>query len=221
MKLDVQISDDEAIFDELEHGKVVGEGAGGRDDLDEIGLEGFDPFGRLFQSLGARKVVEADEQRGPGFLDSRAELGELGVFCFFGRFHFKVDNGAAGFSGFEKDIEFGIQRANEVAAKLFAAAGGDGGQVAVPGEELLQTRKRGAGLGECVEAKLQELGIFGCLCGAGPHFLGGGGLDGDAQLAQPGPGKRRGGGKSNRIGISTRHGHQLTHLKREWSRMQQ
>ena len=39
-----------AVFNQPQHGEIVGQGAGGRDDFDEIGLEGLDAIGRLFEA---------------------------------------------------------------------------------------------------------------------------------------------------------------------------
>ena len=122
-------------------------------------------------------------------------LASCDGFGFLGRLDFKIDDGAAGFGGFEQDFEFGGEGASEVAAKLFAAAGGDGGQVAVLGQELLQAGKGGRGFGQGVEPELEEFGFFGCRGRPRPHFRRGGGLDGDAELAQPRPGNAPGAGQ--------------------------
>jgi len=79
---------------------------------------------------------------------------------FLGRFHFKIDYGAAGFGGFKENFEFGGQVAGEVPAKLFAAASGNRRQVAVGGQELLQPRQHCCGLGERVQPELDEFGFF-------------------------------------------------------------
>lgn len=47
-------------------GDVVGECLGGRDDLDEVRLEGRDALVDLVEILGCREIVMADDQRDPG-----------------------------------------------------------------------------------------------------------------------------------------------------------
>ena len=51
-----------AILDEPEYREIVGQSAGGGDDFHEIRLENFNPVGRLFEALGAAKVVKANQQ---------------------------------------------------------------------------------------------------------------------------------------------------------------
>jgi hypothetical protein len=51
-----------AVFDQLQHGKIVGEFLCCRDDFDIVGREGFDPFGGVIQALGLGEVMKADEQ---------------------------------------------------------------------------------------------------------------------------------------------------------------
>ena len=128
----------------------------------------------------------------PASLKAGAELGELRGLGFFGRFHFKIDDGAAGFGGFEEDFEFGGEDAGEVAAELLAAAGGDGGEVAVarrgtPGAP----GSAAAGLGR--ESRRNSTNLVSSAASAARGHISAGvaRLDGDAELAQPGPGNRR------------------------------
>ena len=50
-----------------------------------------------------------------------------------GRLDLEIDDLAAGFGGFRQDFELGVEGPREVAAMRLAAAGGDGGHVAVRG----------------------------------------------------------------------------------------
>ena len=122
-----------AVFDEPENGQVVGEVAGGGDDFDEVGLEGLDAIGGLIETLGAAKVVKADQQGCTG----SAQLGQLGRLGFLGGFHFEVDDLAAGLGCLGEDFELGRERAIESAAVRLAAAGGNDGDVFVLAQELL------------------------------------------------------------------------------------
>ena len=142
-----------AVFNEAEDGEVVGQGAGGGDDLDEVGLEGGDAVGGLLEAASAGEVVVADEEGRAG----GAKLGELGGLGLLGGFDFEVEDSAAGFGGPGEDVELGDEGSVKVAAIGLAAAGGDGGDFAALGEELLEFGQRHGGLGEGIEAELDEL----------------------------------------------------------------
>ena len=94
-----------------------------------------------------------------------------------------------GFCGLEENVEFGCQSSCEAAAKLLPAAGGDGGYLAVAGEESLEAGKGSGGFGQRVQAEFKEFGFLGRR--ALPHFRWGFALNGDAKLAQAQPGNRR------------------------------
>ena len=87
---------------------------------------------------GARKVVKADQQRRA----CGTQPGQLRRLGLLGRLDFEVDNLAAGLGGLGQDVEFRCERPVEVAAMFLAPAGGNGGHVAVFGEELLEVRQR-------------------------------------------------------------------------------
>jgi hypothetical protein len=90
------------VFDEAQHGKVVGQGAGSRDHFNKFWSEGLDAPGCRFQPLGAREVVKADQQRRAGLSQTGAEVLQLRRFGLLGRLDFKVGDAAAGLGGFDE-----------------------------------------------------------------------------------------------------------------------
>ena len=204
-----------AVFNQAQYGEVVGEGARGGNHFDEVRGERFNARGGVFQSLGPRKVMKADQQRRAG----GAQFGQLSGAGFLGRLDFKVEDLATGFSGSDEKVDLGVQRAGEAAAMFLAAAGGDRCRVAVFGQKFLEPGQCGSRFGEGVEAEFQELRVFQSGFGTFRHLLGRGGLDGDADLSQAQP--QNGGRRDDRDGTCVRHGHQLTHLNGDARRMQQ
>ena len=89
------------VLDQLEDGQIVAERPGRRNHFDKIGLKGFDPRRRLVQTLGARKVVKAHQQRRAGLTQTGSEPSQLRQPSLFGRLHFEIHNLAAGFGSFQ------------------------------------------------------------------------------------------------------------------------
>ena len=142
------------ILDHLEDGEIVGQGAGGGDDFDEVGLVGGDALSGLIEALGAAgasEVVRTDEESGARSTDGGAELGQLGLGALLGRIDLEIDDVAAGFSGFLEDFELRVEGAGEFSAKGLAAAGGDGRHVAAAVKEGLDVGQDGGGLGQGIE----------------------------------------------------------------------
>lgn len=74
------------VLDEAHEGDVVGEGLGGGDDLDEVGMEGLDALVDAFKIFGCVEVVVADDEGDAGV----AERLELAFFQGFGGLEFEV-----------------------------------------------------------------------------------------------------------------------------------
>jgi hypothetical protein len=128
------------------------------------------------------KVMPGDDDGGAGLAQAAdGVLGEL-----LNGLEFDVDNLESGLGGFEQDFERGVVGAVELAAVLFAATGGDGGGCAVVCEKLLEARQSGERLGEVVETKFDEGGLFEDFGGLLDHLLGGGAGDGDADFSEAG-----------------------------------
>ncbi len=163
------------VLDHAQDGEVVGQAAGRGDDLDEFGLEGGDALGGLVEAVGAAgagEVVGADQKGGSGGAEGGAELGQLRAGGLLGRFDLEIDDVGAGFGGFEEDFELGVQGPGEVAAKGLAAASGDGRDLAVAGEEGLEVGQGGGGLGQEIEAELNENRVFNGGFGRGKELGG-------------------------------------------------
>ncbi len=98
------------ILNHAQDSQIVGQIAGGGDDLDELGLVSGDSLRGLIEAVGtagAGKVVRADEEGGSGCAEGGAELGELRPGTLLGRFDLEIDDVAAGFSGFQQNLELG------------------------------------------------------------------------------------------------------------------
>jgi hypothetical protein len=158
------------LLDQLEDGEVVGQGLGGGNDFDELRCEGLDTLCSLLQAFGTGEVVEADEQGGARGAQAVAELSEGGGPGFLCGFHFEVDDLAAGGGGCGQDIQFRGQRSMEVATEPLAAAGGDGGDIPVEVEKILDFGQGGGGFGQEIEAELEKPGVGAGNFGAFQQF---------------------------------------------------
>ena len=139
------------VLDHAQDREVVGQGAGGRDDLDELRLEGRDALGGLDKAVGTAgpaEVVGTDQKRGSGGAEGGAEPGQLRPGSLFRRFDLEIDDMAAGFGGFQQQFQLRVQRPREVAAQGLAAAGGDGRHLAMTVEEGLEFVEHGGWPGQ-------------------------------------------------------------------------
>ena len=176
-------------LEEAHHGDVVGEGLGGGDDLDEVGLEGLDAGEDAVEILGGLlEVVVADDEGGAGL----AQLLQLGLLQLA-----SADSSSRSTmwkprsAALVRTLDLGSDGAVELAAIVAAAAGGDGGGGGVLAEELLELGQGERGLIQVVEAELEEIGLFyGSAC-ALDHFADGRADDRDTHLADPGADKLR------------------------------
>ena len=173
------------LLQQAHEGQVVGEGLGGGDDLGEVRLEGLDALIDGFEVAGLLKVVEGDDETDGGSAEGFKQAG-LSPGVGFGGFYLKVDEVEAGAGGGGKDLELGCEATLEAASVGLAAAGGDDGGLRVLGEEAGKTRERLSGVGEVVEAKLEEGGFLDSRGGAVEHLIGRAAGDGGADLADAG-----------------------------------
>ncbi len=79
-------------LEEAHQGDVVGEGLGGGDDLDEVGLEGRDALVDAVEVLGGVEVVVADDEGDAGL----AQLLQVGLLEALGGLELEVDEVEAG-----------------------------------------------------------------------------------------------------------------------------
>ncbi len=162
------------------------------------------------------KSCELMSRAAPAARRAARNLASCGRVHLLGRFDLEIDDVAAGFGGFQQDFELGVEGAGEMAAKRLAAAGGDGGDVAAAVEKGLELGQGGGGLGQEVEAKLNENRVFNGGFGAGKELGGRGSLDSDAQLAHA-QARHCSGAGAGVVSIGTgdgkRHFLQLTHIK--------
>jgi hypothetical protein len=161
---------------------VVVERLGGGDNLDEIGAEGLDAAEYPFQIVRSREVVVADQQPDPG----HAQLLQLGLLHGLGGFQFQVHQMEPRRRAFGQNLQFGGQRAVELAAVRSASTGGDGGRRRIFDEELLEPRQRKQRLLKVVQTKLEERRLLdhgGCLF---DHLSRRGAGDGHANLGNAG-----------------------------------
>ena len=167
---------------EADEGEVVDQRLGGGDDLDEVGVEGLDAAEDIVQFARSGEVVMADEKADAGI----AQLLQIALFEALGGFEFKVHKMEPGLRAFAEDLQFGRERAGELAPICRAATGGDAGGGCVFGEELLEPGQCQQRLLQVIQAKLKKRKLFdhrGCLFN---HLRGRGAGNGDAHLGNAG-----------------------------------
>ena len=147
--------------------EAVGEGVGGADDFDVIGVELLDTGEGGFGVHGVFKVVVADEQGCTGFGGVVAEAVEGDGAGFFGRLDLEIEEGTTGLGGGGENLELFGEGAGEIAAEGLAPAGGDGGDLFVLCEEGGDGRDTPGGVVEGVKAELKKGGVCERSLGAG------------------------------------------------------
>ena len=171
-----------ATIEEAHHGDVVGEGFGGGDDFDELGLEGQDAVKDGVEIPGGFVVVVADDEGGA----EGAKLLHLRGLGVLGGLQFDVDEMAAGLGGLLEDFKLSGDGAFEFSAGGSATAGGDGGDLAALVEKLLEPGNDGERIGKIVEAKFDEMIFADDFFGIAHHVGGGGAGDGDTNFSDAG-----------------------------------
>ena len=172
--------------------------------------------------FGARKVVEADQQRRARGSQLVAEPGQLRRLGFFGRLHFEIDDLAAGLGGLSRAARTLKPRTREVARQTACAGrwrwrSRRGARRETPS----RLGSAAAGLASESSRNSRNRAVRQCRLGALDHLRRRSGLNGHAQLAHAQAWEHRRGRGTGRVGTSGRDCHQLTHLNGVPVRMQQ
>src|SRR5450432_324058 len=133
------------FLEELHHDHVVVQSSGRADDLVEVGLKRFHGGERFFQLPSGAEVMVGENQRGP-----LAQLLQLLRLNFLRGFKLEIYELATHLRSLGENIEFDRDGATELAPAGNAAASGDGIDVGMVIQELLQWSDGEEGFGQVV-----------------------------------------------------------------------